>query len=36
MDLSRMTTDKVQRLLRLLAYLERQELALLMRERMEA
>jgi hypothetical protein len=36
MDLSRMTTDKVQRLLRLLAYPERQELALLMRERMEA
>jgi hypothetical protein len=36
MDLSRMTTAEVEALLRLLADMEREELALLMRERREA
>jgi hypothetical protein len=36
MDLSKMTLDEVQALLRLLADMEREELELLMRERREA
>jgi hypothetical protein len=36
MDLSKMTLEEVQALLRLLAEFEREELAILMRERMEA
>jgi hypothetical protein len=36
MDLSKMTTAEVEALLRLLAVMEREKLALLMRERQEA
>jgi hypothetical protein len=36
MDLTKMTTAEVEALLRLQADMEREELALLMRERMEA
>ena len=36
MDLSKVSRQEIEALLRLLAYLERKELALLMRERMEA
>ena len=36
MDMSKMTLEEVQALLRLLADMEREELALIMRERREA